>query len=238
MDQMEMLWQFMQDDLKADRLAAALKHSAARENAEKARDAYFAQKKAADQLTEQANSQADRMDTVKDAVAHYADQLTALSKRLSENPPTELEEIRSLMSEIERCRKSLQDFEAELKRMTAQGKTMAERMNTIGAAAAAAKRDFDKYKKEMEAEMAKDSSGKKEELEKLRASAKAIGAQVPQNLMNEYLSIKKHIMPPLARLVGGACSGCNTSQPSALLARINAGNDIVECETCGRMLIK
>ena len=42
----------------------------------------------------------------------------------------------------------------------------------------------------------------------------------------------------MSRLVGDQCSGCNTSQPSAVLRRIKSGTEIVECETCGRMIIQ
>ena len=57
------------------------------------------------------------------------------------------------------------------------------------------------------------------------------------DLLEEYNTIKKHISPPVARLTHGQCSGCNTSLPSAVLSKIKSGN-LVECETCGRMIIQ
>lgn len=238
MNQMEQLWQFMQEDLKADRLAASMKHSAARQNAEKAKESYFEQQKLAEQLTEQVAVQADRKDAVKDAVKRCSEQLNALSERLATNPPAELEEIRALIAEADRYRKAVQDYEQELKRLGQQSNETVARMQKISLAAAKARQDFEKFKKEYQAEVDRDSAGKKEELKQQRAAAKELGDQVPQALMDEYLSIKKHILPPMSRLINGACSGCNTAQPSALLAKINTGSEIVECETCGRMLIK
>ena len=55
--------------------------------------------------------------------------------------------------------------------------------------------------------------------------------------MAEYLAIKKHTTPPVVRLQYGQCSGCNTSLPSATLSKIRNGT-LVECETCGRMIIQ
>ena len=55
-------------------------------------------------------------------------------------------------------------------------------------------------------------------------------------MLEEYETIKKHISPPVARLIHGQCSGCNTSLPSAILSKIKGGT-LVECETCGRMII-
>ncbi len=99
--------------------------------------------------------------------------------------------------------------------------------------AANAKKAFDQLKSEYEAE----SQSKKEELDAQRARAKALSADVDPDLLEEYNTIKKHISPPMARLTYGQCSGCNTSLPSAVLSRIKGGA-LVECETCGRMIIQ
>ena len=56
-------------------------------------------------------------------------------------------------------------------------------------------------------------------------------------LLEEYNTIKRRISPPVARLTHGQCSGCNTSLPSAILSKIKGGA-LVECETCGRMIIQ
>ena len=94
------------------------------------------------------------------------------------------------------------------------------------------KKTFDQLKAEYEEE----SRSKKAELEEQRAKAKALQDQVDSSLLDEYETIKKHITPPVARLAHGQCSGCNTSLPSAVLSRIKGGA-LVECETCGRMII-
>ena len=62
-------------------------------------------------------------------------------------------------------------------------------------------------------------------------------SDVDPALLEEYNTIKKRISPPVARLTHGQCSGCNTSLPSAVLSRIKNGS-VVECETCGRMIIQ
>ena len=51
-----------------------------------------------------------------------------------------------------------------------------------------------------------------------------------------YRQVKQHAMPPMARINGDRCGGCNMSLPAATRDRLNAGNDIVECDNCGRIL--
>ena len=145
-----------------------------------------------------------------------------------------------MLAEAEKYRQTISEYEKEMSRIVKQSNECNRRAGEILSTAAKAKQDFDRYKKEYQSELDKDkeSGNKKEEIEKQRAAAAELAKDIPQRLMDEYISIKKHILPPLAKLVNGACSGCNTSQPSALLAKINGGADIVECETCGRMLIK
>ena len=40
----------------------------------------------------------------------------------------------------------------------------------------------------------------------------------------------------MSRLMSDQCGGCNTALPSAALRKIKSG-EILECETCGRMII-
>ena len=80
---------------------------------------------------------------------------------------------------------------------------------------------------------------KKAEQEAQRAAADQKAEGIDAELMAHYQRIKKQITPPLSRLVNGQCSGCNTSLPSAVLHRVrNASDEIVECESCGRMIIR
>ena len=108
-----------------------------------------------------------------------------------------------------------------------------KQLRSVWLDAAKAKQNFDQLKVDYDNE----SKVKKEELDQQRARVKALESSVDRDLLNEYLTIKKHITPPVARLAYGQCSGCNTSLPSATLSKIKNGN-LVECETCGRMIIQ
>ena len=66
------------------------------------------------------------------------------------------------------------------------------------------------------------------------AAEKAKG--IEQDLMDRYQNIKRRSVPPLAQLYGDQCGGCTMSLPSAVSRKIKAG-ELVECETCGRLLI-
>jgi len=39
------------------------------------------------------------------------------------------------------------------------------------------------------------------------------------------------------KLTNGQCGGCYMSLPSVTLRNLKAGSDIIECESCGRMIV-
>ena len=74
------------------------------------------------------------------------------------------------------------------------------------------------------------------ELEALKAKAAEYAKPVEAAYMERYETIKRHSVPPLAKLNGDQCTGCNMSLPSAVTRKIKAG-ELIECETCGRLLV-
>ena len=232
MEQFDALWAFQTEDMKADAIANAIKRSPTRQKLEKARDFILDRQKQYKQIEEDVGAMVDRKDIIAQAVSRSREQLAALQERFEKNPPRTPEEVRSLLSEVSRCRDTIRQYEVEINRIVKETDSNDKLQRSVRLEAANAKKSFDQLKAEYEEE----SRSKKGELDEQRAKAKALQDQVDPSLLEEYETIKKHITPPVARLTHGQCSGCNTSLPSAILSRIRNGA-LVECETCGRMII-
>ena len=185
------------------------------------------------QIEEDVSAMVDRKDIIAQAIARSRDQLQALQGRFEANPPQTAEEIRALLSEVSRCRDTIRQYEVEISRIVKETDANDKLSRSVRLEAANAKKSFDQLKADYEEE----SRSKKGELESQRAKAKDLMDKVDPILLEEYETIKKHISPPVARLIHGQCSGCNTSLPSAILSKIKGGT-LVECETCGRMIIQ
>ena len=233
MEKFEALWAYQQEDMKADAIAAAIKRSPTRQKLEKARDFILDRQKQYKQIEEDVGAMVDRKDIIAQAISRAGEQLKALQARYESNPPQTAEEIRALLSEVSRCRDTIRQYEVEISRIVKETDANDKLSRSVRLEAANAKKAFDQLKADYEEE----SKSKKSELEAQRAKAKELMDQVDPKLLEEYETIKKHISPPVARLVHGQCSGCNTSLPSAILSRIKGGT-LVECETCGRMIIQ
>jgi len=233
MDQFEALLAFQEEDMKADRMAAAIKNSPIRQRLEKTREIILDRQKQYKQIEDDIASMTDRKDILQEAVANSEEQLSALQERYESNPPQTEEEVKALMAEVGRCRETIRQYEVEIQHIVKETTTNEKLQRTVRTEAGKAKQDFDQLK----AEYDEESKGKKAELEEQRNKVKAMVDTVDPALMAEYETIKKHVSPPVVRLTYGQCSGCNTSLPSATLSKIRNGN-LVECETCGRMIIQ
>lgn len=233
MEKFEALWAYQVEDMKADAIAAAIKRSPTRQKLEKARDFILDRQKQYKQIEEDVSAMVDRKDIIAQAIARSREQLQILQSRYENNPPRTAEEVKSLLSEVSRCRDTIRQYEVEISRIVRETDTNEKLQRSVRLEAANAKKAFDQLKAEYEEE----SKSKKGELETQRAKARELMNQVDPPLLEEYETIKKHISPPVARLVHGQCSGCNTSLPSAILSKIRGGA-LVECETCGRMIIQ
>ena len=233
MEKYEALWAYQTEDMKADAIANAIKRSPTRQKLEKARDFILDRQKRYKQIEEDVSAMVDRKDIIAQAVDRAREQLQVLQTRYENEALATPEEVKALLSEVSRCRDTIRQYEAEISRIVKETDSNDKLQRSVRLEAANAKKAFDQLKADYEEE----SKSKKGELDAQRARARELMDQVDPALLEEYETIKKHISPPVARLTHGQCSGCNTSLPSATLSKIKNGA-LIECETCGRMIIQ
>ena len=233
MEKFEALWAYQAEDIKADNIANEIKRSPTRQRLEKSRDFIVERQKQYKQLEDEIVSMADRKEILVHAVEKEEEQLNALEQDFQKNPPQDEEALQRLLSDVSKCRDTLRQYESEIRHIVNDTGSHEKQLRSVWLEAAKAKQSFDQRKVDYDNE----SRVKKEALDQQRSRVTSLEGTVDPDLLAEYLSIKKHITPPVARLAYGQCSGCNTSLPSATLSKIKNGN-LVECETCGRMIIQ
>ena len=233
MDKFEALWAYQTEDIKADAIANEIRRSPIRQKLEKSRDFIMDRQKLYKQIEDSIAVITDRKDVLEQALDRAIRQLEGLKEQMAGVDPEDGNAVESLRKDVAEARDQLRSFEKELSQMNADSGNYDKQLRAVRVEAAKAKQSFDQLKVDYENE----SKAKKAELETQRARVKALEGTVDPDLMAEYLSIKKHTTPPVSRLQYGQCSGCNTSLPSAILSKIRNGT-LVECETCGRMIIQ
>ncbi len=108
---------------------------------------------------------------------------------------------------------------------------LAEYKNTRSNATKA-KKEYDALKTECEEELGKSKAGLEEAQALVNEKAKAVDAA----LLERYKRVKRNHNIPVAKVDNNQCSGCNMSLPVIMVKRVLAGDGIVECDNCGRIL--
>ena len=232
MDQLHLLWEYQKADVEVDKLEASIKRSPVRQKLVKYRDYFSEQQTAMKRIESEVAAMQDRLEALKDAIKMTDEQLRTLHGKMENDPPRNTEEVQQFLNDAKRFQNNLTAYEQEIKRIRKDAADRERQQHDVRVRAAKAKSEFDKLK-EVYDEEKKD---KDKELEALRAAAAAKAVDIESAFMERYRDIKKHSVPPLAALYGDQCGGCNMSLPSSVSRKVKAG-ELVECETCGRLLI-
>lgn len=232
MDQIRLLWEYQQADVEVGKMENSIKRSPNRQKLVKYRDYLKSQQDVMKRIEGEVSAMADRLEALKDAISMTEDQYRALKQKVESEQAADAKAVQQLMNEAKRFLNNLTAYEQEIKRIRKDAADRERLQHDVKVRAAKAKAEFDKLKVAFDAEYKE----KTVELEALKAKAAEKAKPIEPAFMERYESIKRHSVPPLAVLNGDQCTGCNMSLPSAVTRKIKAG-ELIECETCGRLLI-
>ena len=234
MEQTELLWQYQQADMAADAFENQIKRSPTRVALKKNRDFLVEQQNAVKRMEQEVAEMTDRVEIIKMAISRMEEQLSALSKRMETNPPADLKQAQELTRDAQKLLKDLTDYEAEMKRIQKDASDRERMEKDIRTKYAKVKTEYDKQKEAYETEFKEQQ----EQLAQKRAAAKEKAADIDPALLEKYALIKKHCVPPVAKLYGDQCGGCNMSLPQVTLRKFKNDVKYIECENCGRLIIQ
>ena len=232
MDQLHLLWEYQQADVEADKMEASIKRSPTRQKLVKYRDYLMEQQNVIKRIESEVGAMADRLEALKDAISMTEDQLRALQARLESNPPSDSESAQRYLADARRFQNNIVAYEQEIKKIRKDAGDRERLQHDVRVRAAKAKGEFDKLKVTYDEEY----KAKSADLDKLKEAVAEKAKEIEPDYLERYRTIKRHSVPPLAKLFGDQCGGCNMSLPSAVSRKVKAG-ELVECETCGRLLI-
>ena len=232
MNQLELLWQYQQADIEADNLETQIRRSPKRQKLVKLRDSFQDLQKNLKQVEDEVLAMLDRMDALKDAISLSEDQIKQLQVRVQSEPAADSAQVRGYIEEAQRLSGSLQDFEHEKRRLRKIAADRDRVQRDLKIRLVAAKEEFIPLRDEFDAEYKQAQV----QVEQMREKAKEKMAGIEPQYIEKYNTIKQQCTPPIAKLQNGQCGGCNMSFPSSVLSSIKNGK-LVECETCGRMVI-
>ncbi|NLG24402.1 MAG: hypothetical protein GX558_03540 [Clostridiales bacterium] len=230
--QLKLLRNFMQYDMEADKFESEMRASPNRQKLLKQRDFLLEQQSNIKRIEADVAEMGDRLEAVQDEADRLNGLLTSQLEAMEKQQPETLDEIQAQAAALQKLESALTRYEQELAKMRKDGETRDRQQKDIRLRAARTKAEFDKLKGEYDAEFKTDSAKLKALKERAGREAQPIDEQV----LARYRQIKQHVTPPMAPLNGDRCGGCNMSLPAATRSQIHAGEVLVECDNCGRIL--
>lgn len=233
MDQLRMLWDYQQADMAAERFKSEFRSSELRQKLEKDRNFIMDQQKSMKKIEADVAVMADRKEAIMDEFKRLSQLSEQLEARMSEAPAEDIEQTQKYLKEARKLMDLITQYENEMRKLKKDATVRDSQQREVVKRAAKAKSEFDELKKSYDVEY-KEATTK---LEVMKADIAKKAAGINQEYLSEYQQVKKHVVPPMAKLNGDRCGGCNMNLPQAVLKEIKASGKIVECETCGRMIV-
>lgn len=143
--------------------------------------------------------------------------------------------------------KELEDLQLESESLKRYLSTLEDRMLEAMVELEEAEQVYEAAKEELEqtrAEVAAEHEDLTQEREQLRSRLDGLEAEVESELASVqkddvtiYRKIKKRVGGfPIALVKGGTCSVCGMAIPGSKAQRVRGGDEVVRCESCGRIL--
>lgn len=234
MEQTELLWLYQQADMAADAFENEIKRDPARIALKKNREFLVEQQNAVKKMEQDVAEMADRVEVIKLAISRIEEQLSALQQRMESTPPTDLTQAQEMSHDAQKLLGDLGDYEQEMKRIQKDAADREHKEKDIRLKFAKVKAEYDKQKVDYDVAYKKQMK----QLEVKRAAAAERAKDLDPALLEKYNVIKKHCIPPVAKLYGDQCGGCNMSLPQVTLRKFKGDAKYIECENCGRLIIQ
>lgn len=237
MEKLEKLWIYQEAELKYEAFDREVKDTETRKEM-LAKKAVFEKNQAVfkklesesavlanslNEIAAQVTEAGKQMDRKKQEIAEMSD--LEIEDLFLQDVRESIKECDSIRSSLETCKRKAVDIKT---RVSAINDDILKVLRNMSAAKTA----FDDLKVKYSEEIGSKSG----EIEALRKEAEAAAKDVDPELMERYRKIKTRCRNPVAKLNVDRCSGCNMQLPASVLGKVKAGNEIVECDSCGRII--
>lgn len=235
MSQLDTLWEYQNTELELAKLNKEMKSSPAYQKRSKLYKLLVEQqeiiKKYEADIDEHSKSIAVMESQIEELLHDYELENSELSAMESDEEVT-APELTEARKSIEKLVGRINGLNKELAKVIEWCEGISEQITNTYSKAGRAKKDYDAVRTVCDAE--KDSFAPK--LEVLQKKLEEQKAKIPPDLMKRYETLKKNYATPIAKVVNGQCGGCYMMLSSVQEKRVAAGNAVIQCENCGRLL--
>ncbi len=235
MSQLDCLWEYQQTELELAKLKKDMKSSAAYQKRGKLYKLLVEQQEIINGYETEIKEHTEQiasMESQLNSLLHDYDLENSELEIMQNDDESTAEELTEARKSIEKLVGRINGLNRELSKLIAWCDEISDSVTKTYAKASRAKRDYDAVRTVCDAE--KDSFMPK--IDALTKQLEQQEAKIPPELMNRYKSLKKNYLTPIAKVINGQCGGCYMMLSSVQEKKVAAGNQIIQCENCGRLL--
>lgn len=224
------MWEYQKLDMQVEKIESALKKGTSRQAVSKLRNFLNDQKQYLTSCEEDIAQKSKQCDDLLATADRLSKKASALSSKLSQDTP--IADVQDRADELNALYREISEVETKLSTFTSQMQEQSTKLADLRKRTPKAVKELEEAKAAYEADVAKVAP----ELTSLKVKRDALISSIPEELYTKYQSVRLHRMPPLAKLLGNQCGGCNMELAGAAVRLIKNGEKLVECENCGRIL--
>ena len=234
MNALEALWEYQKVDMQLDSVVSELRDSDERKRLTKLKNYILDVKEGIDKIEGNATGMVDEFNALEKRYSDISAKLIECQEKLREAKNNEPENVNALQKELQDVSEELQRIEKAVQDLMNNTEKQAKKYVQIASGGNKSKKEYEQVKTEYDEKKKKADKDAKEIKAKLSEMAKGIDKEY----MNLYNKIKANRPMPMAELVDNRCTGCHMELPPVFSKRVDDADKPVECENCGRILIK
>lgn len=167
------------------------------------------------------------------AKAYYDDlflKIETLSKSIND---ADINKVRDLQRAKSNFYQMIEKLEKELSKINAQLTMVNNEYNSIIKNAKIAKTELDAVK----VKFAEEKQKLEPQIEKLKAELSAQSKKLDKQALDKYFAKRENKFPVFVKNINGTCGGCRMAISASKMREFST-SDYIECENCGRIIIK
>ncbi len=237
MKQLDDLWLYQTKEIEYEEYEEAVKNTETRKKMVKYKKVFTTKQEQLKKLESESAAIDTSLNDIAKQIEKYSKEIDEKNDELTEMAGYDMDDlfVEGVKESAKECGKIKTNLEA-LKKKAVDNKKRLEGINEEIVAAiktmAVAKKEFEKLKEQYNSELA----SKSDEIDRLKAVKDEAAKSVDKDLLDKYSKIKARWKNPVAKLSDDRCSGCNMQLPMSVISKVKASNNIVECDSCGRIL--
>lgn len=232
MEQLDLLWNYQEIDLKIDEIINQSKRSQNTLKLLKLRKFMMDKQDKLVELDREVNKQNKEFSKIKNICKLFSAEIEKSNDKLKALDNVSLKQIEHLETKCFQLKNKLKKKRNEMQKLVKRIDDLCDEAHKLTLEIKKAKSEYSEIKKDYDQEQLVF----KKEANQIKKQRDEIGVQINQDLLKKYKNLKVNHSTAIAKIDHSRCGGCNMSLAALVIQNVKKQKKIIECENCGRIL--